>query len=55
MEGVVFAFSRRYNVHGVGANLLLLEAGLEQMRHLRLLKIINRAVVSGLYLTVRPH
>lgn len=41
-EGIVFAFTGWCNVHGGGANLLLLEAGLEQMRHLGLLKIINR-------------
>lgn len=42
IEGIVFAIARCYNVHGGGANLLLLEPGLEQMRHLGLLKIINR-------------
>lgn len=42
VEGIVFAFTGCCNVHGGGANLLLLEAGLEQMRHLGLLKIINR-------------
>lgn len=42
LEGVVFAFSGWFNVHGGGANLLLLEAGLEQMGHLGFLKIINR-------------
>lgn len=42
VEGIVFAFAGRCNVHGGGANVLLLEAGLEQMRHLCLLKIINR-------------
>ena len=42
VEGVVFAFFGRCNVHGGGANLLLLEAGLQQMRHLGLLRIINR-------------
>lgn len=42
VEGIVFAFAGRCNVHGGGANVLLLEAGLEQMWHLCLLKIINR-------------
>lgn len=42
VEGIVFAFAGWCNVHGGGANVLLLEAGLEQMRHLCLLKIINR-------------
>lgn len=38
VEGVVFALAGRCDVHGGGANLLLLEAGLEQMGHLGLLK-----------------
>ncbi len=42
IEGIVFAVAGWCNVHGGGANLLLLEAGLEQMRQLGLLKIINR-------------
>lgn len=36
-EGIVFAFAGRCNVHGGGADILFLEAGLEQMRNLRLL------------------
>lgn len=44
IEGIVFAFAGWCNVHGGGANFLLLEAGLQQMRHLGLLKIINRSV-----------
>lgn len=42
IEGIVFAFTGWNNVHGGGANLLLLEPGLEQVRHLGLLEIINR-------------
>lgn len=42
IEGVVFAFSGWCNVHVGGAYVLPLEAGLQQMRHLGLLKIINR-------------
>lgn len=42
VEGVVFAFARRCDVHGGGADVLLLEAGLEQMRHLGFLRIIDR-------------
>lgn len=40
-EGIVFAFTGWFNVHGGGANLLLLEACFDQMRHLGLLEIIN--------------
>lgn len=42
VEGVVFAFAGWCNVHGGGANILLLEASLKQVRHLRLLRIIDR-------------
>lgn len=42
VEGIVFAFAGRCDVHGGGADVLLLEAGLEQMRHLGLLRIIDR-------------
>lgn len=42
VEGIVFAFAGRRDVHGGGADVLLLEAGLEQMRHLGLLRIIDR-------------
>lgn len=42
IEGVVFAFAGWYDVHGGGADLVLLEAGLEEMGHLRLLRIIDR-------------
>lgn len=36
-EGIIFAFAGRCNVHGGGADFILLESGLEQMRNLRLL------------------
>lgn len=36
-EGIIFAFAGRRNVHGGGADFLLLEASLEQMRNLCLL------------------
>lgn len=42
VEGVVFAFAGWCNVHGGGANILLLEASLQQVRHLCLLRIIDR-------------
>lgn len=42
IEGIVFAITGWCNVHGGCANILLLEAGLEQMRHLGLLENINK-------------
>lgn len=36
-EGIIFAFAGGCNVHGGGADFILLESGLEQMRNLRLL------------------
>lgn len=42
IEGIVFAIAGWCNVHGGSANILLLEAGLEQMRYLGLLENINK-------------
>lgn len=55
VEGVVFAFAGWCNVHGGGANILLLEASLKQVRHLRLLRIIDRQyeAACALYLFSR--
>lgn len=41
IEGVVFALGGRCNVHGGAADLVLLEAGLQQTGHLGLLQTIN--------------
>ena len=53
VEGIIFAISRGNDVHQGCADVLLLEASLDQMRHLGLLKtghcilLVNMATVCG--------